>query len=254
MQTVEFNPDLDLDALAQEFAQTGRVQVKRALPRETALEIHKTLATDTPWDFTYSDGRKTCYIPLAEFRALPPAERARIFQQAYSVSAEGFGFCYNTFAFHHKIRDGQMLDHPLKAFDDFMLSQAYVDFFRRVTGDDQIDGAGAAATWYGPGHFLNLHNDTVPDTELRAAFIFNFTPKWKADWGGELKLFPDQRGSKVDEAFFPSFNTINIMKLPRFHSVGVVAPFAPAPRFVISGWLYKGSPPLPNEKRTIEAG
>lgn len=251
---VEWNADIDTEALAREFTETGRVQIKRALPNETALWLHKVFATQVPWDFTYSDGERTRYVPLEKFRTLSPAERVSIMQQVYKVSSEGFGFCYNTCAFHHKIRDGEFLDHPLKAFDDFMASPEFVDVMRKITGDDEIDGAGGAATWFGPGHYLNIHSDMVPDTELRAAFIYNLTPKWKADWGGELKFFPDKMGSKVEEAFFPSFNTFNILKLPKFHSVGVVAPFAAAPRFVISGWLYKGTPPLQNEKRTRETG
>jgi Rps23 Pro-64 3,4-dihydroxylase Tpa1-like proline 4-hydroxylase len=243
MDEIALNPDLDPDALAEAFAEKKRLQIKKIFPRDTALAIHDVLANHTPWQYTYFDGTGTAYKSLEEMREMPPRARAEFAQALAHNSRNGFSFAYNTFNFHHEIEKGNYLDHPLKAFDDFMNGEAFLSFAKHVTGDDTIQSAGAAATWYGPGHYLNLHVDKLPGWDLRAAFIFYFCPTWKPDWGGELKFFPDKRGTYVEEAFFPAFNTMNIMALPKYHSVGVVAPFAGAPRLAISGWLYAGETP-----------
>jgi len=241
--SIHLNPDLDATALASAFAEKKRLQVKKVLPRDTALVLHEVLTKQTPWQYTYFDGKGTAYMSLKELREMPPQRRAQFMQQLAANSQSGFGFAYNTFNFHHEIEKGNHLDHPLKAFDDFINSEGFLSFAREITGDNSIESAGAAATWYGPGHYLNLHIDQLPGWDLRAAFIFYFCPTWKPDWGGELKFFPDKRGSYVEEALFPAFNTLNIMALPKYHSVGVVAPFAGAPRLAISGWLYAGETP-----------
>jgi len=240
---ITLNPALDVAALAEAFAEKKRLQIKKILPRDTALAIHSVLAEKTPWEYTYCEGETIHSVPLAEVQDLSPQERMAMGRRIAQTSQRGFGHSYNTFAFHQEIEKGNFLDHPLKAFDDFMTSQDFLSFARKITGDETIDGAGAAATWFGPGHYLNLHVDTLPDWDLRAAFIFYFCPTWRADWGGELKFFPDKRATKVEEAFFPAFNVLNIMTVPKYHSVGMVAPFAGAPRLAISGWLYAGDVP-----------
>lgn len=243
MLEIALNPDLDPEVLAADFSVKKRLQIKKILPRDTALALHGVLAHETPWQYTYFDGQGTAYKSLEELRAMPPQERAAFAQMVAQNSRNGFGFAYNTFAFHHEIEKGNLLDHPLKAFDDFMNSESFLGFARKVTGDETISSAGAAATWFGPGHYLNMHIDKLPGWDLRAAFIFYFSPTWRPDWGGELKFFPDKRGTYIEEAFFPGFNVMNIMTLPKYHSVGVVAPFAAAPRLAISGWLYAGETP-----------
>jgi len=240
---IHLNPDLDIAALRSAYAEKNRLQIRKIFPKDTALAIHEVLTKQTPWQYTYFDGKGTAYKSLKEMRAMDPRERMAFAQELAQNSRNGFGFAYNTFNFHHEIEKGNHLDHPLKAFDDFMNGEEFLGFARTLTGDDTIASAGAAATWYGQGHYLNMHIDKLPGWDLRAAFIFYFCPTWRPDWGGELKFFPDKRGSYVEEAFFPGFNTLNIMTLPKYHSVGVVAPFAGAPRLAISGWLYAGETP-----------
>jgi len=239
----KLNPDLDLDALGEAYAVKKRLQIKQILPTKAAKHINELMDKQTPWIFTFSDGSGTNYMPIPMLRSLPPQENARLQQMINQTSRNGFGFCYNTFNFHNEIMKGNFLDHPIKKFDDFLQSDKFLGFIRKVTGDETIDGCGAAATWFGPGHYLNIHSDQIKGCDLRAAFIFNFSPKWRADWGGELKFFPDKEGSKVEEGLFPAYNVLNIATVPYYHSVGVVAPFAGAPRFSISGWLFSGKPP-----------
>ncbi|HAV49166.1 MAG TPA: proline hydroxylase, partial [Brevundimonas sp.] len=46
----------------------------------------------------------------------------------------------------------------------------------------------------------------------------------------------------VTETFTPSFGTLNLFKVPQDHAVSMVAPFAGAPRYSITGW-WRTRPP-----------
>jgi Rps23 Pro-64 3,4-dihydroxylase Tpa1-like proline 4-hydroxylase len=99
----------------------------------------------------------------------------------------------------------------------------------------------AQATRYMPGHFLSTHDDAIEGKNRRAAYIFNFTPEWRPDWGGYLQLLDD--AGHVRRGLVPSFSTLNILAVPQRHNVSVVAPFAGGMRFAISGWFRYGEKP-----------
>jgi SM-20-related protein len=67
------------------------------------------------------------------------------------------------------------------------------------------------------------------------AFVLGFSRNWKADWGG-LTLFYDD-GGNVTGAFVPAFNSLTMFRVPVYHSVTYVTPFAREVRYSITGWL-----------------
>jgi Rps23 Pro-64 3,4-dihydroxylase Tpa1-like proline 4-hydroxylase len=69
----------------------------------------------------------------------------------------------------------------------------------------------------------------------RAAYVFNLTPRWQPDWGGQLQFIgPD---GHVAEAWVPRFNALNVFAVPQPHAVSIVAPFAVGARYSVTGWL-----------------
>ncbi len=123
----------------------------------------------------------------------------------------------------------------LMAFYEFLNSTPFLDFMRAATGVSDIAFADAQATAYGPGDFLTCHDDDVVGKNRRVAYVFSFTPQWRADWGG-LLAFPDQYGH-LHEAFAPAYNALNLLRVPITHAVTQVASFAGAVRYSITGWL-----------------
>jgi Rps23 Pro-64 3,4-dihydroxylase Tpa1-like proline 4-hydroxylase len=239
----KLNAELDVQRLASQFADARRCQVKRILPKELAVRVQSTLSRDTPWNYTYFDGQRAQTIPLETFAAMDPNKRQEILARVMDVAKQGFGYSYNSFNFHQRFLEGAFPGHPLREIDTFLNSEAFLGFARKLTGDPEICGTDASASWYGPDHFLNIHNDDPGGYDRRAAFVLNFSANWRTDWGGELKFFATRRGSELEGAYVPAFNVMNIFALPQYHSVGVVAPFAGAPRLSISGWLYAGEAP-----------
>jgi Rps23 Pro-64 3,4-dihydroxylase Tpa1-like proline 4-hydroxylase len=116
-----------------------------------------------------------------------------------------------------------------------MRSPAFLQFARVMTGFDQIVNVDMQATRYRAGHFLTAHDDGVEGKGRLAAYVLNFTPGWRADYGGILQ-FIDHDGH-VAEGLVPAFNALNVFKVPALHSVSTVAPFVTASRLSLTGWL-----------------
>ena len=86
------------------------------------------------------------------------------------------------------------------------------------------------------GYLSALAGDEVRVWHIATvAFVFGLTGKWRPEWGG-LLLFHDRAG-EVERGLVPGMNALTLFRVPRVHSVSLVAPFAPAPRAAVSGWL-----------------
>jgi SM-20-related protein len=125
-------------------------------------------------------------------------------------------------------------------FYEFINSPPVLDFARRLTGLERIRWADGQATWYKPGHFLKAHTDEEAATGRVAAYVMNLSREWERDWGGFLQFFDS--GDNVEEAFKPSFNTLNIFTIPQLHSVSMVATYVKAERLAVTGWFRTDDP------------
>ena len=70
--------------------------------------------------------------------------------------------------------------------------------------------------------------------------MLNLTPGWRIEWGG-LLLFHDEDGH-VAEGYAPKFNSLNIFRVPQWHSVSQVASYVDQPRLAITGWIRSARP------------
>ena len=123
----------------------------------------------------------------------------------------------------------------------FLNSPEFLGLMRDVTGEESITFADAQATRFDAGHFLTCHNDEVEGKCRRVAYVLSLSPVWNSDWGGALQFFG--KNGNVEEAYMPNYNSLNVFRVPTDHSVAVVAPFAGASRFSITGWLRSGEDP-----------
>ena len=80
-----------------------------------------------------------------------------------------------------------------------------------------------------------MHNDDVELTGRLVAYAFTFTPNWRTDYGGILH-FLDEEGH-VDEGYLPTFNALNLFRIPALHAVSYVTPYAQGGRYSIIGWF-----------------
>lgn len=237
---------LDPASIREQFAQQRFAQIESVLPGENAKRVLKCLSAQTPWNLVFNDDGKHVDLDGAQFKTMPREKSSRLQQAIFGQARTGFQYCYNNYPIFDAYAAGLNKGHLLHQFYEWMNGDEFLDFARAITGFDDISFVDAQATRYLPGHFLTTHDDAR--TGRRAAYVFNFTPNWRADWGGYLQLL-DEHGD-VRRGLLPRFNVLNILAVPQKHNVSLVAPFAGGMRFSITGWFrFDDKPARPRPAR-----
>ncbi|MGI9265241.1 MAG: 2OG-Fe(II) oxygenase [Gammaproteobacteria bacterium] len=234
------NPELDIEAIAEDLRSSGRVLVRDALIPETAEQIHDCLSENVPWRLAYRDTRvsgsnQEQQLTQEQFRTMGPQKAAALRMQVYGQATDHYQYLYQ----HFNIGGGQKAGEPpeLLLYDlfDYLREADFMSVARTLTGDTEINDVYAHATMYTAGNFLKLHEDVTETDDRRFAYVFGFTRDWQADMGG-LTHFLDESGSVID-TFVPDFNTLTLFSVPVSHLVSQVSPWVRQRRFAVTGWL-----------------
>lgn len=232
---ISLDPRINVELAGHVFRRSGRAHIASILSPGSAARIHQCLAMETPWRYALCDEKGHHDLGVVSPDALEPAERESLLAAVNRLAARGFAYRYSNFRIDDDYHAGRHRELYLMRVYEFLNSPPFLNFARRVTGVSRISFADAQATMYRPGDFLTTHDDDVAGKHRYAAYILNFTPDWRADWGG-LLAFPDQYGH-LHEAFRPAFNALNLLRVPTPHLVTQVASFAVGGRYSITGWL-----------------
>ena len=224
------------------FKQFGRLHIPGFLAPEDAAGLARAVAGSRGWrrSIRVRDDGTDLDVPMDEYMALQPPERAALEQQAYDTARDAFRYMFDTVRIGKDLDAGLSVEPELAAAQAFVNSAAFLDFVRTLTGDARIVRSDAMATRYLPGHFLTAHDDYAPREHRLYAYVLNLTVRWRADWGGIL-LFLDEE-DHVAEGYTPAFNALNIFRVPARHAVSMVAPYAGEPRLAITGWIHSEAP------------
>ena len=234
----DLNPLLDCDALAGAFAKAGRVQIRNVLTEESARNLYQVIARETPWGLAWhaaEDGPHN--VPETELHALSQATQAGI-QRKLTAAMRGrdYAFLYTQYpmvhAYLHQWEPGGPHDVIVELINDVPL----MDLVRLVTRMPTLTKADAQATLYAPGNFLAMHDDSHVAEGWRVAYVLNLCAEdWRPEWGGYLNFYDDE--GDIIAGFKPRFNALNLFRVPQWHAVSYVPPFAPHARFAITGWF-----------------
>jgi SM-20-related protein len=230
------NPDLDIPALAQSYAEHGRVRIYGLLA-DGAVQLHDYLESRRDWIHLIStEGAVIELDPAAKARL--GAERWKEIEAgALERARSGFQYRYQAL----RVPDDDEIegrDDPLTGFARLMQSDPMLDLLRSITGHVGVAFTDGQATAYGRDDFLTCHDDDVAGKNRIAAYVYGLTPGWRLEWGG-LLLFHGHADRTAD-ALVPRFNTLDLFSVPRRHSVSVVTPSAAHRRFAVTGWLRRG--------------
>lgn len=231
---IRLNPALDRERLRAEFAARGRLQVNNVLTPEAAERMARCMEEETPWSFTYFDRDAACIVDWHKMSSVTPQQWQELNRSIFSLARDDFAYAYGFYPMQEALRTGSDPDLFLHDFFAFLESEEMMELIRDLLDDPSVEAVDAQATRFGPGQFLTWHNDLVKEAHRRCAYVFNFTRRWRPDWGGYLQFW--DKGGNGAQAFMPRFNMLNIFKVPQPHSVGCVAPFAGAYRYAVSGW------------------
>lgn len=233
---------LDLASTRQRLRERGRARVEGFLDPSSAQALKQRLRAEKNWNLVTTLGSRHYDLDGQSMEDQAADQKAEFSNAVHAPAREGrFQYLFNNIPIYdnyHKRRQ----DRPhFNALFEFLNSDAVLTAVRDLVGVDDIGFADAQATRYLPGHFLTVHDDGVEGKGRRAAFVLSMSESWRPDWGGLTLFFRDD--GQVDEAFVPAFNTLALFKVPQKHAVSVVAPFAGAPRFAITGWFRAGKDP-----------
>lgn len=228
--------------MARDYAVRKRLQVPGFLEPASATSVLNALH-ELPWGLAYNEGDTVHQVSPDQVAAMDDREGSRIMAGIQERARKQYQFLYAFFPTLAAYISPNSPRFRIFEFFEFLNSEPVLDFVRRLTGLDQIRWADAQATWYRPGHFLKAHTDEDASTGRVAAYVMNLSQDWDRDWGGFLQFF-DSRDN-IEEAFRPSFNTLNIFTIPQLHSVSMVSTYVHSERLAVTGWFRIDNPPAP---------
>jgi SM-20-related protein len=236
---IKLNPGLDRRLIGEVFKIQGRVHIPEVLTRPDADTVFTHLSSQTPWQLSLNVGQRHVDIAHQQLMLMPPEQRETMTRRMLEQSQRGFQYVFENYPLYDLYQAGDRA-HPLLAMHEFLNSKEFLQFARDVTGLQDIAFADSQATRYLPGHFLTEHDDEVAGKQRLAAYVFGFTPQWRADWGGVLQFI--DRDGHIAEGYVPKFNVLNLFRVPQKHSVSYVTPAAVEARYSITGWLRAAGP------------
>ncbi|RMF12098.1 MAG: hypothetical protein D6757_10095 [Alphaproteobacteria bacterium] len=235
------NPDIDRDATKRALARHGFARVPDILAPEGAERLTECLDKELDYSLTYFDGQAARIVEPEELRRTSPEQRRALNEFLMRQAREDFSYLFEIYPLEEAVREGRDRHLVIHDFHRFLHSEAMLEFIRTVTGEPGIGGADTQVSRFGPGHYLNYHDDLVENEDRVVAFVFSMTRRWLPDWGGYLQFYdPDGRGGV---GLRPGFNCLHLFLVPRPHAVTWVTPIAQARRLAISGWYRRDKQP-----------
>ncbi len=237
LSDIRLNPDLDIPALAAQYARERFVQVPEIFDADSAEAISHHLRASIPWRLIYAhpdDG--VIQLSPSDAAKLGPEELDRRMAEVLARATDSFGFCYHGYHMSQARREGRDGHHPIHKVTDLLNSPAFLRLAEQLIGETGLTRANAQATLYDKGNFLTRHIDDGAHHERRAAYTLSFCRDWKTDWGGLLQ-FIDPATGDVTSGWLPRFNTLTLFDGRRVHSVSPVSEFAGDGRYTVAGWL-----------------
>lgn len=238
---LELSSDSPNQTLIKTYTETGIVKVPCALSNDSAGQIYSALEQQAAWNLVFNHAGKHQDLNAQEVQNWSEQQKSDLQTIIYSQATNDFQYCYENIPLYDIYHDNLLPGHFFNRLYEFLNAPSTLNYFRELLSEPEITFLDAQITRFSAGHFLTTHNDQVAGKNRVAAYVINLTPEWRADWGGALHILDAEK--QIKKSFLPSFNEINIFKIPVEHYVGYVSPFATGKRISITGWLRTGNNP-----------
>jgi Rps23 Pro-64 3,4-dihydroxylase Tpa1-like proline 4-hydroxylase len=230
------NPNLDIDALAREYALDDRLRIENLLDPDFAERLHAACRDDVPYEYICHVDGKNVVMPEDELRGLSPADQQELQNKLIKAASEGVGFFYSGYQMRRAQidTDDDKLSFLHQMFD-FVNSEEMLSFIAAISGQSDLNSADAHYTRYTSGQYLTRHKDDITAEGRRIAYVMGFSKDWHPDWGGLLHFFEDDGTGR--DFWTPTFNSLSLFDVRHVHSVSYVTPFAKQQRLSLTGWF-----------------
>lgn len=233
MQRITLRTDIDVETARAEYATRGRVRIF-SLIGEGAGELHEGLSARADWVRVLNTAVGVIEIDPGAARRMTRRRWAELEAQMHLRTRSTFQYCYHALAVPPAQAARADAD-VVGAVAEFVHGAELTGLVEAITGVDGLRFTDGQITGYRPGDFLTAHDDAVHGKARETAFVLQLTPFWRTEYGG-LLLFHDANDRSV-EGLVPRFNVLDLFRVPVTHSVSLVTPAAPHPRFAVTGWL-----------------
>lgn len=228
----EINNGLDPSLIREVLSARRRVHITSILRESDAWALHQELRRYPEWCLSVKEGGWDREIGHDGASRLSAMQELEIRDLAYASANTGHAHLYKRA--HFSSRHTALV----QKFHRFTNSEPFLAFARQAIGLSSISRVEMRIICLCAGHFISSHNDAV---ELaagchRTGYLFQLTPSWSPDWGGQLE-FLDRDGGDVQEAYVPRFNSLILFSIPQWHAVSMVVPFATDSRYTLSGFI-----------------
>jgi len=238
---LSFNKTKNIEKLKRSYLNCGYVKLSNALSNESANLIYENIAKQEQWNLVFRNNSVHQDLNNLDVNGWGDEHKNNLTELVHRQAENAFQYFYETIPIYDIYYDKLMPEHFFNDIVAFLNSEETLNIFREILAAPEITFLDAQITRFKAGHFLNRHNDDVEGKNRVAAFVINLSKNWCTDWGGALHILNSELD--IDKSFVPSFNEINIFKVPIDHLVGYVAPFATGHRLSITGWLRSGENP-----------
>lgn len=233
---IKINDSLDITSFSKQLREKRRLQIPNFFDENSAEYINHLLNNHKNWYLAYNEGDNFYESSAEQIAVLKPSQKQQFMNQIYYRAMSSFQYVFNQYYITQALELNENLGDPIHQVHHFVNSLSFLDTMRALTGEASIKKSDSYASQYLPGHFLTEHDDRHSTHKRVAAYVVSMNKVWKRDWGGHLAFYDDE--GNIEEAFIPSFNTMNIFFVPQNHAVQMIAPFAGKPRQSILGWLH----------------
>ena len=215
------NPNLDLEALAEGFKKSNRVQVKNALDEKSADALSETIEKMAIWRWVFLDRNSEWVMSSEQVNQMTERRRKELMQRLFLQAREGFQYL----RFECPTDEIPDAKDPkaLTDADVFFKSNDFRDFLRAVSGEKDGEPRGLHARWLNREKFMADSALATDRPDCKLYFSMDVTRTWRPNWGGQL-MFLDDDG-EIEEAWAPAFNRLNIYSASARHFINYVAPY-----------------------------
>ena len=233
MKNFSVNKNIDVDVLKAVFEQKQKIQIPNILNQNDAQILSEHLAGMPEWNLVFNTQSKHYDLSATGFAAIDLEEQIQLKKAIYASATYNFGYMYKNYPIFDLVQQ-DTCSELLHDFYRFLNSENFLKFVTNISGFENVEFADAQATCYESGHFLTSHDDQVAGKNRLAAYVFNLSPSWNPDWGGNLLFYNNDR---IEDAFVPTFNSLSLFTVGAPHAVSMLTPFSVKPRLSITGWL-----------------
>ena len=233
--SISINEKLDTKALAKDFASKVRVQIKDFLQEVHAERIFTSIATETPWQFTYNDGDDIYFLSPTDLQQMITRRKSDLSTKIFERARTQFQFVQQDCALKRLEGESPTPEHLLDKVQAFFNSKEFLKFAKSITGLKNLQSSDAWAVFFNRDQFYGQSDGQLTNKRRKVGFHFGLTKDWRADWGGYHCFFDEN--DNIEEGYKPLFNALTLFKLPQTQSIQYIPTFTGTPKFGIHGYI-----------------